>query len=162
MGIELLNEPNDRDFLPDWYNSVLTDLRGLSQDIPLYVADAWHAEKYCPWAGKRTDFTIVDTHLYRCFTEEDRRKYGDQHAAETKGATAVQFREFSKQSRGNLIVGEFSAALGGQPPGADAGERDRQCRVFAQAEIALFEETCGGWFFWTLKKESVVSMIPTS
>jgi len=50
-------------------------------------------------------------------------------------------------------VGEFSAALGGQPPGSDSGEQDRQRRVFAQAEIKLFEETCGGWFFWTLKKE---------
>lgn len=153
VGVELLNEPNDRDFLPEWYNHVLSDLRGLSSDIPLYIADAWHPERYCKWTGDRADFTIVDMHIYRCFTEEDHKKYGDQHAAEIRDTTAKQFREYSKQSRGNMIVGEFSAALGRQPPGANAGEMDRQCRVFAQAELAVFEETCGGWFFWTLKKQ---------
>jgi len=152
VGVELLNEPNNKPWLPDWYNSTLADLRGLSPDIPLYIADAWHAEQYCPYVGARTDFTIVDQHFYRCFTDSDRAKYGDQHAAEIKDSGARQFREFSKQCRGNMIVGEFSAALGGQPPGASGGEMDRQCRVFAQAELALFEETCGGWFFWTLKK----------
>ncbi|PVF99726.1 glycoside hydrolase [Serendipita vermifera] len=153
VGIELLNEPNNKDWLPEWYTWTLKDLRGISIDIPLYVADAWHSEQYCPWAGAREDFTVVDQHLYRCFTDADRAKYGDQHAAEIRDGTARQFRDFNKQSRGNLIVGEFSAALGGQPPGSSAGEQDRQRRVFAQAQLSVYEESCGGWFFWTLKKE---------
>ncbi|CAG7849291.1 Glucan 1,3-beta-glucosidase 3; AltName: Full=Exo-1,3-beta-glucanase 3 [Serendipita indica DSM 11827] len=153
VGIELLNEPNDRDFLPNWYASTIDSLRSVSADLPIYIADAWHSEKYIPWASARQDFVVVDQHLYRCFTEEDRRKWGDQHAAEIRDGTARQFKQWSKQARGNFIVGEFSAALGGQPPHTDAGEHDRQRRVFAQAELAVFEESCGGWFFWTLKKE---------
>ncbi|KAG9052808.1 Glucan 1,3-beta-glucosidase 3 [Serendipita sp. 407] len=152
VGVELLNEPNDKPWLPDWYADTLNDLRGISPDIPLYVADAWHSEKYAPWAGARADCVIVDQHLYRCFTEEDRKKWGDQHAAELRQGKAA-FQDLTKQCRGNFIIGEFSAALGGQPPGSNAGEHDRQRRVFAKAELELFEESCGGWFFWTLKKQ---------
>ncbi|CAG8741604.1 13945_t:CDS:2, partial [Acaulospora colombiana] len=83
VGIELLNEPNNMDWLPEWYAWTLKDLRGISIDIPLYIAD-----------------------------DADRAKYGDQHAAEIRDGVAKQFRDFNKQSRGNLIVGEFSAALG--------------------------------------------------
>lgn len=128
-------------------------MRTISIDIPLYIADAWHVDQYAAWAGQRADFTIVDTHYYRCFTEEDRAKWGDQHAEELKGWGVQQFRGLSGQSRGNLIVGEFSAALGGHPPGVNDGEKDRQRRAFVRAELDAFEETCGGWFFWTLKKQ---------
>ena len=153
VGIELLNEPNDRDPLQNWYNSTIDSLRSISPDLPIYAADAWHAEKYVPWAGARQDFVVVDQHIYRVFTEEERRKWGDQHAAELRSGTAKQLKEWSKQCRGNFIIGEFSAALGGQPPNTDAGEHDRQRRVFAQAELAVFDESCAGWFFWTLKKQ---------
>jgi hypothetical protein len=39
VGIELLNEPNNKDWLPEWYAWTLKDLRGISLDIPLYIAD---------------------------------------------------------------------------------------------------------------------------
>lgn len=152
VGLELMNEPHNRSWLPEWYTWTLGNLRAISPDIPLYVGDAWNSDQYCPWAGLRQDFTIVDQHLYRCFTDADRAKYGDQHAAELKANVAPQFRNLIKQCRGNLIVGEFSAALGGQPPGASAGETDRQCRGFAKAQLDIYEESCAGWFFWTLKK----------
>lgn len=153
VGIELINEPNNKDWLSTWYEWTIKNLRPISVDIPIYCADGWNADQYCPWAGAKTDFIVVDDHFYRCFTDADRAKYGDQHAAEIQGAISNQFRGYNTQCRGNIIVGEFSAALGGQPPGSDGGEQDRQRRVFAQAEVKMFEETCGGWFFWTLKKE---------
>lgn len=153
VAIEIINEPNNRDWLPTWYEWVIKNLRPISVDIPIVCGDAWNADQYCPWAGARSDFTVVDTHFYRCFTDADRAKYGDQHAAEIRDSVTGQFRNYNTQCRGNLMVGEFSAALGGQPPGADGGEQDRQRRVFAQAQLKVWEETCGGWFFWTLKKQ---------
>jgi aryl-phospho-beta-D-glucosidase BglC (GH1 family) len=152
IGLELMNEPQNRAWLPEWYTWALGNLRNISPDIPLYIADAWNSDQYCPWAGLRQDFVVVDQHLYRCFTDADRAKYGDQHAAELKANVLPQFRNLIKQCRGNFIIGEFSAALGGQPPGSDSAEQDRQRRVFAKAQLDIYEETCGGWFFWTLKK----------
>ena len=98
---------------------------------------------------------VVDTHVYRCFTPEDQRKSGDQHAHELSSGTIHWFRDLSSKCRGNLVVGEFSAALNPNsfPPGCDDGERDRQRRSFLRAELDMFEECCAGWFFWTYKKQ---------
>ena len=98
---------------------------------------------------------VVDTHVYRCFTPEDQRKSGDQHAHELSNGTTHWFRDLSSKCRGNLVVGEFSAALNpnSYPPGCDDGEKDRQRRVFLRAELDMFEECCAGWFFWTYKKQ---------
>ena len=98
---------------------------------------------------------VVDTHVYRCFTPEDLRKSGDQHAHELSSGMLAWFRHLSSECRGNLIVGEFSAALNpsSYPPGCDDGEKDRQRRAFLRAELDLFEECCAGWFFWTYKKQ---------
>ena len=98
---------------------------------------------------------VVDTHVYRCFTQEDHRKSGDQHAHELSSGTTHWFRDLASKCRGNLVVGEFSAALhpNSYPPGCNDGEKDRQRRVFLRAELDMFEECCAGWFFWTYKKQ---------
>jgi glucan 1,3-beta-glucosidase len=61
---------------------------------------------------------------------------------------------FSNKAHGSIVVAEFSAALNpsSMPKGCDSGEQDRQRRVFLRAQLDLFERTCAGWFFWTLKK----------
>lgn len=56
--------------------------------------------------------------------------------------------------RGSITAGEFSAALNPASLCSDeAGEQDRQRRVFVRAPFELFEKHCAAWFFWTYKKE---------
>jgi hypothetical protein len=53
---------------------------------------------------------------------------------------------------GGIVVGEWSGALNPgslQRSGAEFEER----RDFVSAQMALFDKYCGGWFFWTYKKE---------
>ena len=51
-----------------------------------------------------------------------------------------------------IVIGEWSGALNPgslQRPGKEFEER----RDFVSAQLALFDKYCGGWFFWTYKKE---------
>lgn len=153
IGLELLNEPANNNQLQGWYEKIIACLRRTSPDFPIYISDAWDLQWYAKLVGERPDFTVVDHHLYRTFTVDDRQKSGDEHAAILRSATKGHLAEMSKRARGNMIIGEWSAALHPSSLRSDeAGEQDRQRRVFAQAELELFEEHTAGWFFWTYKK----------
>ena len=154
VGLELLNEPANNNNLQGWYESTIRELRSISADFPIYIGDAWDAQWYCKVVGSHSDFAVMDHHLYRCFTPEDHAQTGDQHAHALRTSTLAQMRDFSTKARGNMIVGEWSAALNPRSMGSgDAAEQDRQRRVFAQAQLALYEDCCAGFFFWTYKKE---------
>ncbi|KAF8528533.1 glycoside hydrolase [Hysterangium stoloniferum] len=152
IGLELVNEPQNRDNLYDWYECALNTIReAVGQDLPLYIGDAWNTHQYASLIQKRQDFTVLDHHLYRCFTHEDQQLTGDQHAAALPPGALV---DCSSKTRGNLVVAEFSAALNPNSiRSSDPAEQDRQRRVFARAELKTFRQCCGGWWFWTYKKD---------
>jgi aryl-phospho-beta-D-glucosidase BglC (GH1 family) len=119
-----------------------------------YISDAWDTNHYVDFVGRQDTFVVLDHHLYRCFTQDDARQSGDQHAQTLCTSFGGQMSSFSDRAHGSIVIGEFSAALnpGSMPRGCGAGEQDRQRRVFLRAELDLFERTCAGWYFWTLKK----------
>ncbi len=144
----------NNDLLQDWYEKRLACSRHIDPHFPIYISDAWDLNWYSQLVGKRPDFVVVDHHLYRCFTTEDHKKSGDELAADIKHETSKHLSAMSKNARGNLIIGEWSAGL--HPDSLrsqEAGEQDRQRRVFAMAQLDCFEEHTAGYFFWTYKKE---------
>ncbi|KAH8108792.1 glycoside hydrolase [Phellopilus nigrolimitatus] len=156
VGLQLLNEPQGHRALTDWYVSTLNEIRQIAPALPLYIHDAWDTHKYTSLAGGRaeSDFVAVDYHLYRCFTAADHKLSGDEHAGALRAHMSGELAARAGECRGNLIVGEFSAALNpASMRSGEPGEQDRQRRVFARAELELFERQCAGWFFWTYKKD---------
>ena len=156
VGLQLLNEPQDRSELLGWYSSTLDALRVIAPDLPLYMHDAWNSHKYASLAGSRadTDFIVLDHHLYRCFTPDDHRLSGDEHARTLREHTVNDLVNVANKCRGNFVVAEFSAALNpGSLRSDDPGEQDRQRRVFVRAQLDVYERACAGWFFWTYKKD---------
>lgn len=126
---------------------------GPDVDLPLYIHDAWNTSQYASLVHSRpdSDFVVLDHHLYRCFTPHDQSLSGEQHAS---SLPRDEFMHYSDATRGNFVVAEFSAALNPRSMGnSDAGEQDRQRRVFARGEVEMFERSCGGWWWWTYKKE---------
>jgi len=154
-GVELLNEPANNGLIQEWYQSTLSELRAIpgAQDFPLYIADAWDLPWYSKFVGERSDFVIVDHHLYRCFTEDEKRLSGEEHAQNIRTVTSGQLADMSQKARGNIIVGEWSAGLHIESLRSnDPGEQDRQRRVFVRAQLDCYEAHTAGWFFWTYKK----------
>jgi len=153
VGVELLNEPANNDRLGGWYEDALAALRRISPDIPLYINDAWDAAWYSKIVGDRPDFVVLDHHLYRCFTPGDIAMSGDEHAAAIRNSSPLP--ALSSAARGSLIIGEWSAALNPSSlRSGEAGEQDRQRRVWARAQLEAYEAVCAGWFFWTWKKST--------
>ncbi|KAF8585879.1 glycoside hydrolase family 5 protein [Ramaria rubella] len=152
IGIQLANEPQNNNTLPGWYRSALDAMRAIAgPNLPLYIHDAWSTHEYASLIHDRSDFVVLDHHLYRCFTPKDHTLSGEQHAS---ALPTSGFEKHAQMTRGNFVVAEFSAALNPKSlQGSDAGEQDRQRRVFCRAELDLFERSCGGWWMWTYKKD---------
>lgn len=124
-------------------------------EFPIYVGDAWDTGHYAEWVGKRDDFVVLDHHLYRCFTDQDKRDSGDKHAARLQnGPDGSSFGHSSAAAKGSLVVAEWSGSLDAQSLGdGPDGEKDRQRREFVRAQLDLFEAKSAGWWYWTYRKE---------
>lgn len=154
VGVQLVNEPQNHASLPDWYTKALNKLRKeKGGDVPLFIHDAWNTGQYAELISKRDDFTVLDHHLYRCFTPSDHKLSGDELASTLTSAFLPTFLSHSQKARGNLVIAEYSSALNpASLRSPEAGEQDRQRRVFTQAELSVIEKCCGGSWFWNLKK----------
>jgi aryl-phospho-beta-D-glucosidase BglC (GH1 family) len=163
VGIELLNEPNppsDR-VLQNWYTSAITALRSQDPSIPIYIGECWRTELYADYISHNhpsSSLTILDHHLYRCFTSSDIHTTASDHthalrddSASTPRMLATVSEKLGRAGSG-VIVGEWSGALNPgslQGPGAEYEDK----KAFVNAQLTLFDKYCGGWFFWTYKKE---------
>ena len=153
VGLQLLNEPANNNSLQGWYESTLKEVRAIAgPDFPVYVHDAWDTAHYARWVGSRKDFVVVDHHLYRAFTPEDKAIPGAAHAQKLHGEFKGPFSGQCGDAQGNLVVAEWSGGLDDWGKGMDDPERDRNKREFVRAQLALFEECTAGWWFWTYKK----------
>jgi len=153
VGLQLLNEPANDNRLQGWYESTLTEVRAITGPyFPVYVHDAWDTQHYARWVGGRTDFVVLDHHLYRCFTKEDNAITGEHHAHKLRSEFAPNFQGQCNDARGNMVLGEWSGGLDDGNKGMADGERDRNKREFVRAQLELYERFTGGYWFWTLKK----------
>jgi len=105
--------------------------------------------------NKNSTLMVLDHHLYRCFTYSDIITPAEEH---TRGLTDLSaptprmmasVAEKVGRAGGGIIIGEWSGALN---PGSLTGKPNEQ-KDFINAQLQLFEKYCGGWFFWTYKKQ---------
>ncbi|TIA91542.1 hypothetical protein E3P81_01959 [Wallemia ichthyophaga] len=152
VGVELVNEPANNDALLSLYLDILSEARTLTHPhFPLALGDAWDTEYYSGVVGSRKDFVMLDHHLYRCFTEEQTSASAFDHAGRCYAEYLEFLGEAQRKARGSLIVGEWS---GGLNPGSTAGhDHHDMIAMWIGEQLALYERTTAGWFFWTLRKE---------
>ena len=132
VGIELLNEPNppfDR-VLQSWYTSAITALRSQDPTIPIYIGDCWRPESYANYISHNhssSSLTVLDHHLYRCFTSSDIHTAVSDHTRALSDDSAPIPRMLASVSEklgragGGIVIGEWSGALNPgslQQPGA--------------------------------------------
>ena len=162
VGIELLNEPQppSDEALQKWYRTTIQTLRKIDRDIPLVFGECWRPDTYADFIANHSTQgfagpLILDHHLYRCFTSEDIVTPASAHTdvlLDPRAPTPLTFsRVASKLERAGagMIVGEWSGALN---PGSRKGD-DREVAGYVQAQLALYERWCTGWYWWTYKKK---------
>lgn len=161
LGIELLNEPQQDSSLERWYLDAIRAIRSLDPTIPIYIGDSWMTDQYAGFIefhASTIPFTVLDHHLYRCFTQGDASTPAKQHILnlqDRNAGTPQMFARVSQKLQGAgsaLVVGEWSGALNPGSLHGSGNEMDAR-RDYISAQLALYEEHCAGYFFWTYKKE---------
>ncbi|KAI0035415.1 glycoside hydrolase [Vararia minispora EC-137] len=152
IGIELVNEPRPpqpHNFFHDWYRFLISALRNIDPELPLYVSDSWREHDY---AG----MLVSADNSFPGFLD-DHAQSAEQHAAALRGegGTPAVFQQVNRMMTpvgAGLVVGEWSAAL--NPASLrDVSDPHAAQRTFVDAQLELYERECAGWFFWTYRKQ---------
>lgn len=162
VGLELLNEPQNSGKLQGWYEETMDAIRKYADaSLPIYLGDGWDTNHYSNLVKRHNDtkgegdsFTVLDHHLYRCFTKEQHALKASEHAQklEPGNATASWLDNMARQSGVSIIIGEWSAALHYTSFQGESN-RDEAQRRWATTQLRAYQRQCSGQFFWTLKKE---------
>ncbi|KZT36647.1 glycoside hydrolase [Sistotremastrum suecicum HHB10207 ss-3] len=157
IGLELLNEPSNGNYLAGWYIDTIKELRKYSSDFPIYIHDGFDPAYYAKFVGSHTDlgYVVQDTHFYRCFSASDTAKSSDAIIQQVITDTTGFWASMASWSKGRLIVGEWSAALADSSLKQSTRVFDSSRGYFAYVQLAMFKaDVAAGWMFWTVKKES--------
>ena len=165
VGIQIVNEsPWDPPGMYEWYEQVLIELGRIDSSMPVYVSDGWdlgRARGWSQWWNSTHVFQrcplVVDTHLYWCFTDEDKQKSPQQITGEVWGKLSEldgKDGNVSTHGAAQAIVGEYSCALDGQTLANNhAASKESAVQAFGQAQSGRFQHRAGGSFFWTYRMD---------
>lgn len=156
IGIELLNEPQNRDSYWNWLPGAMDAMRNASdyaKTVPLYFHDAFVLEKGATFTSKRSDFVVEDHHSYYVYTSSDQAMSAEGHISQLDGSIFSQFAQQSSVARRNLIVGEWSCALAWSSL-QNSKDPDQEQSEFCQTQQDVWQTTGSGWTFWSYKMEN--------
>lgn len=156
VGIQLLNEPQDRDSLWTWYNSTMDEIRSINKytkTVPLYFHDAFNMAKGAAFVAKRDDFVVQDNHAYYVHTAKDTAISATGHTKRIEGSILKQFQKNSATARRNMVVGEWSCALAPSSLSSSSDPAADQ-RAFCIAQTDTYQNATAGHIFWSYKMEN--------
>lgn len=159
VGIEILNEPNGwyRSQTYDWYPKAMDRIRKANnpqaKTFPLFFHDAFDLNMGAEFIKGRSDFVVQDNHMYYVHSAADQRTSASSHTSHIEGTVHKNLVASSRMARNNLIVGEWSCALAESSlQGARNAHNSQQ--TFCDAQSQIYQESTGGWSFWSWKLES--------
>lgn len=156
IGIQLLNEPQDRASLWPWYNDTMDAMRNASigaRTVPLYFHDAFNLNKGSAFTAKRSDFVVQDYHSYFVYTSKDTSMSAKQHTSIIGGSFSANMLKESAIGRRNLIVGEWSCALAPSSLAKSTNKAADQT-AFCKTQEDVYRNAAAGWMFWSYKMEN--------
>lgn len=159
IGIELLNEPQDKTSLWTWYNSTMNAMREVShhaKTLPLYFHDAFNLAKGANFVNNRTDFVVQDDHSYFVYTSSDTKLSADGHTKAIEGTLLDKFIKESKVARRNVVVGEWSCALASSSL-SNSKDPDTDQKEYCEAQTSTYQNATSGYMFWSYKMEDCSS-----
>jgi glucan 1,3-beta-glucosidase len=154
IGLEMLNEPRwdvPIDIIKGYYLEAYQPARKhLPKETAIVIHDAFRSSEWKSFM-QEPDYSnvMLDTHLYQCYTDGDRKN--DIHAhVEIAG---LEWKRQIDRMQQDLptIVGEWSCSLDPQSlRGLTGFSHEIATRAYADAQLISFEKS-RGWFYWTYK-----------
>ncbi|KIY50501.1 glycoside hydrolase family 5 protein [Fistulina hepatica ATCC 64428] len=152
VGVQILNEPQNVPELEEFYNRVISTLRGVSPEaasFPLYIHNGFDMPYYSSYVGRRSDFVVEDHHSYFVFTPQDDAEPASQHSADLRTSVQSALTDASETARRNFVVDEWSCAL--TPESLSAETNKEQARTdFCTGQLNLYRNVTAGYSFWCL------------
>lgn len=154
IGIEFMNEPRwdvPLEALKDFYPKAAARVRKHcpADRVAVVFHDGFRLDQ---WSDTlKEPGAVLDTHMYQCFTDEDRAR---DITAHLERAAVTRRQELDAASQFHpVIVGEWSLALDPKSlTGLHGFSLDAAKRAYASAQLVSYERT-KGWFYWSYKLE---------
>lgn len=160
-GIQVVNEaPYEHDLSKQksFYRKAITKIREVNKDIPIVISDGWDLNRWVEFVAKeeervgsakdpQTIGVVIDTHVYRCFSDADKAKAPDQLISEASGCV-------QKHDNADVLVGEYSCVLDGSTWGRLPSGVSREAKAceYGQRQFQCFAQNArAGSYFWTYK-----------
>ena len=153
VGIQLLNEPQDRSNLWPWYTSTMNAMRKIAPTMPLYFHDAFNLNKGAAFVAGRSDFVVQDHHSYYVYTSADTSLSAKGHIKAINGGIKTWMEQQSDIARRNVIVGEWSCALAPSSLSKSSDKTGDQTN-FCTDQEEVYREAEAGWTFWSWTMEN--------
>lgn len=151
IGLQLVNESvfdNKADGQKNYYSRGTHALNQIDPGLPVIISDGWWPDQWADWLGQENlaSSVVVDSHVYRCYSEEDKSKNAYQIINDLPGSIRWP------KDRADFMVGEFSCVLDGKTWDKTSGSRDEIVVQYGQTQTRAFADVASwGWFFWTLQ-----------
>lgn len=154
-GIQILNEApycHEGHYQERFYASAAKAIREVNEDVPIVISDGWDLGKFVSFVessiSKHREHpqVIIDTHVYRCFSQDDCKK----SAPELINGIDSAISDVPPQV--DVLVGEFSCVL--SEDSWKGQDRNRLVKEYGNKEVQRFSQVArGGYYFWTYKFE---------
>jgi aryl-phospho-beta-D-glucosidase BglC (GH1 family) len=141
----------------EFYLKAMQKIRQVNMEIPLVISDAWDLPQWVEFVKRQESRwpvndpqsmgVIIDTHVYKCFSDDDKNK-PPEHLVNDVDNAVMDAPEV------DILVGEFSCVLDGQSWDKHHNQTSREdvVRWYGQKEMAhFFYRTRAGCYFWTYK-----------
>lgn len=156
-GIQIVNESsfdNEAKGQKYYYSEAINAIRKEDKDIPIMISDGWWADQWVKFLANKSSGDIgtlgvvIDDHVYRCFSDDDKKKSVDQIITDLNSSVLTNLSYGA-----DFIIGEYSCVLDGSTWNKSQGcNRDDKVREYGNKEIALFNQRAKtGSYFWCYK-----------
>lgn len=153
VGIQLVNEaPWGQSKLKPFYLEAIQKIRKIDPVVPLVISDGWDLSAWRDTVKKLeegldhgTMGVVIDTHIYRMFSDEDRNKSADEHIQNAPNCV-------SPDDDTDVMVGEWSCVLDEGSWNRCSQPREQAEIDYGQRQLSCFEKCArAGAYFWTYK-----------
>ncbi|KAK9463084.1 glycoside hydrolase superfamily [Lipomyces oligophaga] len=145
IGIQIVNEASAHVDPITYYASAAAAIRAADPALKMFISDTWDRGKYLDYVRDKPG-VVVDTHIYRCFSDKDVKASPQDLIASAKGD------ESNLSTR--AIVGEYSCTLSKTSwEKSNPNDHLQLRREYGCAQTRAFSRSSAGFFFWTYKFE---------